>query len=76
MAEIDKVDEGEEEDEDGVILMRLDGGKGVELAAVLLMGMEEGVFGDRGSLMEDGEMEEEGGVGYVGMTRAEEEVYL
>lgn len=76
VADIDKLDEAEEEDQDAVILMTLHAAKGLEFPVVFLMGMEEGVFPHSRSLMEDAEMEEERRLAYVGITRAEEELYL
>ncbi|APT46359.1 DNA helicase PcrA [Bacillus safensis] len=76
VADIDKLDENEEEDQDAVILMTLHAAKGLEFPVVFLMGMEEGVFPHSRSLMEDAEMEEERRLAYVGITRAEEELYL
>ncbi|MCY1119891.1 DNA helicase PcrA [Bacillus safensis] len=76
VADIDKLDESEEEDQDAVILMTLHAAKGLEFPVVFLMGMEEGVFPHSRSLMEDAEMEEERRLAYVGITRAEEELYL
>ncbi|MER3126520.1 DNA helicase PcrA [Bacillus pumilus] len=76
VADIDKLDENEEEDKDAVILMTLHAAKGLEFPVVFLMGMEEGVFPHSRSLMEDAEMEEERRLAYVGITRAEEELYL
>ncbi|AVM22909.1 DNA helicase PcrA [Bacillus pumilus] len=76
VADIDKLDENEEEDKDAAILMTLHAAKGLEFPVVFLMGMEEGVFPHSRSLMEDAEMEEERRLAYVGITRAEEELYL
>ncbi|WP_111912158.1 DNA helicase PcrA [Bacillus pumilus] len=76
VADIDKLDENEGEDQDAVILMTLHAAKGLEFPVVFLMGMEEGVFPHSRSLMEDAEMEEERRLAYVGITRAEEELYL
>ncbi|WLD93745.1 DNA helicase PcrA [Alkalihalobacillus sp. AL-G] len=78
VADIDKMDEDEEENKkkDGVVLMTLHSAKGLEFPVVFLMGLEEGIFPHSRSLFEEDEMEEERRLAYVGITRAEEELYL
>lgn len=78
IADIDQLDQKEEESghKDTVTLMTLHAAKGLEFPVVFLMGLEEGVFPHSRSLMEEAEMEEERRLAYVGITRAEEELYL
>lgn len=75
ITDIDNLDE-EEESRDQVILMTLHSAKGLEFPVVFIIGMEEGIFPHNRSLTETNEMEEERRLAYVGITRAEEELYL
>lgn len=78
IADIDQLDQKEEESggKDAITLMTLHAAKGLEFPVVFLMGLEEGVFPHSRSLMEEAEMEEERRLAYVGITRAEQELYL
>jgi len=76
IADIDSVDEEEAENEPKITLMTLHAAKGLEFPAVFLIGMEENVFPHSRSMMDDEEMEEERRLAYVGITRAERELYL
>ncbi|MFS0560692.1 DNA helicase PcrA [Terribacillus sp. 179-K 1B1 HS] len=75
IADIDSMDDDPSSD-DKVILMTLHGAKGLEFPVVFLIGMEENVFPHSRSQMDETEMEEERRLAYVGITRAEEELFL
>lgn len=76
VADIDRLDEKEENNNDAIVLMTLHSAKGLEFPVVFLIGLEEGVFPHSRSLMEEAEMEEERRLAYVGITRAEQELFL
>lgn len=76
VADIDKVDEEDPDHTQKVTLMTLHAAKGLEFPVVFLIGMEENVFPHSRSLFDDEEMEEERRLAYVGITRAEQELYL
>jgi DNA helicase II / ATP-dependent DNA helicase PcrA len=75
VADIDSLDD-EGEKADSITLMTLHSAKGLEFPVVFLIGMEEGVFPHSRSLMEEVEMEEERRLAYVGITRAEQTLFL
>jgi len=64
------------EDAEAVTLMTLHNAKGLEYPAVFLTGLEDGVFPHVRSLGDPKELEEERRLCYVGLTRAEERLYL
>ena len=75
VADADQIPEGE--DHGGVVtLMTLHTAKGLEFPVVFLTGMEENVFPHQRSVGDDKELQEERRLAYVGITRAEQRLYL
>ena len=68
--------DGMDETEESVTLMTLHSAKGLEFPVVFLVGMEEGIFPGYKSIGETAELEEERRLCYVGITRAEKDLYL
>jgi DNA helicase II / ATP-dependent DNA helicase PcrA len=75
VADADEIPEGEEHG-GMVTLMTLHTAKGLEFPVVFLTGLEENVFPHQRSQGNPKELEEERRLAYVGITRAEQRLYL
>lgn len=76
LALIADTDDGGDSQVSEVTLMTLHAAKGLEFPVVFLIGMEEGVFPLGRATENPDELEEERRLAYVGITRAEEQLYL
>lgn len=65
-----------QDDEDVVTLMTIHSAKGLEFEVVFLIGMEDGIFPHQNSFCEEGGLEEERRLCYVGITRAKRKLYI
>jgi DNA helicase-2/ATP-dependent DNA helicase PcrA len=75
VADADQIPEGE--DHGGMVtLMTLHTAKGLEFPVVFLTGLEENVFPHERSMGSERELAEERRLAYVGITRAEQRLYL
>ncbi|GMA49612.1 DNA helicase PcrA [Alicyclobacillus contaminans] len=73
---LSEVDKEKGKPEDAVKLMTLHASKGLEFPVVFMVGMEEGIFPHSRTLDDERAVEEERNLCYVGITRAEDVLYL
>ncbi|MFE5324664.1 DNA helicase PcrA [Paenibacillus sp. NPDC056579] len=79
IADIDSMNDKAEAAADAnnsVVLMTMHSAKGLEFPVVFIIGMEEGVFPHSRANNDNEELEEERRLAYVGITRAEQELFL
>ena len=75
VALVSDTDEIEEEDA-SVLLMTMHAAKGLEYPTVFMIGLEDGIFPHMRSIGDSEELEEERRLAYVGITRAEQRLYV
>ena len=75
VALVSDVDDFESSDSK-VTLMTLHAAKGLEFPVVFLVGLDEGLFPHSRTLMDPSQVEEERRLAYVGITRAERQLYV
>ena len=75
VALVSDVDDFESSDSK-VTLMTLHSAKGLEFPVVFLAGLDEGLFPHSRTLMDPEQIEEERRLAYVGITRAERQLYV
>ena len=73
---LSEADESEGAEDARVLLMTLHAAKGLEFPAVIISGLEEGLFPHSRSADDDETLEEERRLCYVGMTRARRQLFL
>jgi DNA helicase-2/ATP-dependent DNA helicase PcrA len=73
---VNQDDEDKSKTKERVTLMTIHAAKGLEFAAVLICGLEEGIFPHARSREDVDEMEEERRLCYVAITRAKKKLYL
>ena len=78
LTDLSLVSDVDSDDGDGrmVTLMTLHAAKGLEFPVVFIIGLEEGIFPSSRSIMEPDDVEEERRLAYVGITRAEQKLFL
>ena len=78
LTDLSLVSDADSDDGDGrmVTLMTLHAAKGLEFPVVFIIGLEEGIFPSSRSIMEHDDVEEERRLAYVGITRAEQKLFL
>ncbi len=77
VADSDQIPDAPDGDDAGVVtLMTLHTAKGLEFPVVFLTGLEDGVFPHTRSLGDQQELEEERRLAYVGVTRAQQRLYV